>query len=54
MAKEICGVTPGSPMWDATRGMTRQEYRNYLERILHWTRSQTDWIWPPVETEEDA
>ena len=46
--EEICGVTPGSPAWDATWGMTRQEYRDYLEGALQWTRNQSDWAWPPA------
>jgi len=50
VAEEICGATWESPQWRATLGMTRREYRNYLEGILGWTRTQSDWCWPPAET----
>ena len=53
MAEQLCGKAPGSPQWDATQGKTRQEYRDYLEDVLGWTRSQTDYAWPP-DTPEDG
>jgi len=49
-----CGTAPNSPQWDRTWGMNRQEYRDYLEGVLDWTRTQTDYAWPTMPIPEPS